>query len=129
MAKLVNARGLQWGMDAKLLVVPTDSKWLMLEILGSDKLPYTADNTPNVVIQGLTGFVWSKLTDTDCWFILSDKAKTVGAKGHMAKCIMRLQPEFDRQNEFLSGDRQYKGRMRVGFGFPDCRGIDGSTGG
>lgn len=129
MEKLVNAAGLQWGMDASLLVVPTDSRWLMEEILGSDKLPYTAYNTPNVVIKGLTGFVWSRLTDTDCWFILSNKAKTVGAKGHMAKCIMRLQPEFDRQNEFLSGDRQYKGRMRVGFGFPDARGIDGSTGG
>lgn len=129
MEKLVNSRGLLWRMEAKTLVVPTDSRWIVAEILGSDKVPYTADNTPNVVRQGLTEFVWSRLTDTDSWFLLAAKATSKSAKGHMAKCVMRIRPEFGRNNEFLSGDRQYKGRMRVGFVFPDARGIDGSTGG
>ncbi len=129
MEKMQGARGQRWTMEATTLVVPTDSRWLMEEILGSDKLPYTADNTPNVVKKGLTGVVWSRLTDSDCWFLLAQKAGGLGQKGHMATCVMRIPPQFDRDNVFETGDRRYKGRMRVGFAIPDFRGIDGSIGG
>jgi len=116
-------------MEAAMLVVPIESRWLMASILQSDRVPFSADNTPNVVREGLTGVVWTHLNiGSGAWFLFAKKSATDGGKGHMAKCIMRISPEFDRQNEFLSGDRQYKGRMRVGFGFPDARGIDGSTG-
>lgn len=128
LAKMVNARGLQWKMDAKTLAVAEDSRWLMMEVL-SDKVPYTADQLNNYAAQNIKGVVWSRLTDPDAWFLLSNKSTKIGDKGHMAKCIMRISPEFDKTNEFLSGDRQYKGRMRVGFGVVDPRGIYGSTGG
>ena len=129
MEKMQGARGQRWSMQAEQLVVPTDSRWLVGEILGSEKLPYTADNTPNLVREGLTSVIWSRLTDTDCWFLLARKAGQFGQKGHMATAVIRISPEFDRDTVFLSGDRRYKGRMRVGLAIPDFRGIDGSTGG
>ena len=129
MEKMINARGLPWAIESKKLVVPTESRWLAREILETPTTPYTANLTKNVVIDGLELVVWQWLNvGLGCWFLLGPKAGAYGSKGHMAKCIMRITPEFDRQNEFLSGDRQYKGRMRVGFGFPDSRGIDGSIG-
>jgi len=129
MEKVKNARGFQFRMEPEKLVVPIDSRWIMDEILGSATLPYVPKtDTPNTVRNGLTGIVWSQLTDTDCWFLLARPAKSKGDKGHSLKCVMRIQPQFDRDNEFESGDRKYKGRMRVGFGYPDARGVDGSTG-
>jgi hypothetical protein len=129
MEKIQNARGFQYKMDAKTLVVPTDSRWIMEEILGSPTLPYVAKtDTPNTVREGLTGIVWSHLTDADSWFLLARKAKNKSDKGHQLKCVMRVAPQFDRDNDFETGDRKYKGRMRVGFGYPDARGVDGSTG-
>jgi hypothetical protein len=129
MEKMQGARGQKWPMEARTLVVPTESRWLMSEILGTDKVPYSADNTVNVAREGITGKVWSRLVaGNGCWFILADKAGSVGSKGHMLTCVMRLSPEFDRDNIFDSGDRRYKGRFRVGFCAPDFRGIDGSLG-
>jgi len=129
MGKCQGARGQQWKMDASTLVFPIDSRYLAAEILNSDKMPYTADNTPNEVRKGLTGVEWSRLTDSDCWFLLAKKAGGMGQKGHMLTAVTRIAPEFDRDNVFESGDRRYKGRMRVGFGAWDWRGVDGSTGG
>jgi hypothetical protein len=125
-----NARGGLWPMEAKTLVVPTDSRWLAAELIGagSEKMPYSADNTVNAVREGLSTVVWSRLTDEDCWFLLSAKAGSEGQKGHMLRCVMRLAPQFDRDNVFDSGDRRYKGRFRAGFGLPDWRGIDGCVG-
>ena len=127
--KCQDARGRLWSLDATTLIVPSDSRWLMSEILDSPKMPYTADNTPNVVREGLTGKVWKRLTDTDSWFLLAGKAGDAGQKGHMLTFLSRLAAQFKRHNEFLSGDRQYRGRLRFGFCAPDFRGIDGSMGG
>jgi hypothetical protein len=128
---MIGPRGNMWSMDAKTLAVPPDSRWLMDEILGSPTIPYIASSTPNTVREGLTGKVWKRLAETgnDCWFVFADKAGTPGQKGHMMTCVMRLQPQFNRDNVFVSGDRRYKGRVRVGFCNPDPRGIDGSLGG
>jgi hypothetical protein len=129
MEKGQNARGLPWKIEGNKLVVPTESRWLMAEILQSDKVPYTSDNTANVVRENLKGVTWSRLNvGNGAWFLMASAATSPGQKGHMMKCLMRVRPQFDRDNVFDSGDRRYKGRMRVGFGNPDPRGIDGSTG-
>jgi hypothetical protein len=128
LAKMQNSRGGKWPMKGTQVVVPSDSMYLVNEILGDTNLPYTANSTPNLLKRELTPLVWSRLTDTDCWFVLTPKAKIPGAKGHMLTCIWRKRPEFDRDNEWSTGDRRYKGYMRLGFGAWDFRGIDGSLG-
>lgn len=128
MNKIVNCRGLQQGMEGKTLVVPTDTQWMLAEILNTEKGLYSGDQTDNVVRKGLAGVVWSKLTDNDCWFLLAQKATSLNAKGHMLVEVLRVAPKFERTNEFETGDRKYKGRIRVGFGAWDWRGVDGSMG-
>ncbi len=124
----VNARGQVRGVPGKTLVVAPAKEWLMREILETPQTPYNADNTKNVVRDGITGQTWSRLTDTDCWFLLADKAGDVGQRGHHMTKVVRIKKQFDRDTAFLSGDRQYKGRMRIGFCNPDPRGIYGSMG-
>ncbi len=126
--KMQGAHGQLWSLQAKTLVVPPDLEQRADELLGSDKVPYTGDNTLNVVRKGLTRFTWSRLTSATAWFCLAQKAPRPGAKGHGQVWIWRVKPQFARDNEFLSGDRRYKGRARAGAGNWDWRGVDGSTG-
>lgn len=59
------------------LVVPDDLEFRAREILGTDKVPYSADNTTNVLSDSnLTVVSWSYLTDTDNWFLLAPKNQT-----------------------------------------------------
>ena len=127
--KMVGARGQQWALTPKTLVIPVDSYYLAHEILGSDKLPYTADNTKNVLRGGYDIVEWSRLTDPDCWFVHAGKPSELGGKGIGTVAVWREKPWFDRDNVFDSGDRRYKGQFRIGFGYIDGRGWDGSTGG
>jgi hypothetical protein len=128
LAKMPNYRGLQWPMTGQTLVVPADSHFLVREILETTGKVDTNYNTINSVKGMVTPFEWSQLTDTDAWFVLANKAGGVAKKGHQLTCVMRISPEFDRDNVFENGDRRYKGRFRVGFGYPDWRGVDGSMG-
>lgn len=129
METLLNPRGFARGMEAKRVVVPPASRFLAREVLEGEKMPYSADNTPNTVNKLIDWEVWSQLTTGNGkWLLFADKAGSLGSKGHMLTCVWRIKPQFDRDNVFDSGDRRYKGRFRIGFGYPDARGIDGSTG-
>jgi len=59
---------------------------------------------------------------------MAGKPAGVGSKGIATVMFWRVRPEFDRDNVFDSGDRRYKGRMRLSFGRWDWRGWYGSTG-
>jgi hypothetical protein len=126
--KMQGAHGQLWGMTAETLVVPPDLEQVADEILGTDKIPYSADNTVNVVKRGLTRKTWSRLTSATAYFIFAKKASKPGGKGFTTIAVWRVKPQFDRDNDFQSGDRRYKGRFRLGFADLDWRGIDGSTG-
>ena len=126
--RMQGARGQQWSLQGETVVIPIDSKFLLDEILDSDKAPYTANNQTNVMKGVLKKMVWSRLTDTDCWFVLANKAGKPGQKGHGLVAVIRQMPEFRKDNVFASGDRQYAGDFRIGFGAYDWRGIDGSMG-
>lgn len=129
METVLNPRGIIKSFTPKTLVVPPASRWLMRELLETEKTPYGSDNTKNVVRDGIDGVVWSQMTlGSGKWLLLANKAGEVGQKGHTLTCVMRIRPQFDRDTEFQTGDRRYKGRFRVAFGYPDARGIDGSTG-
>ena len=59
------------------LLVPDQLWWQALEITGSDKVPYSADNTTNTVAQQSIEVVpWGYLTDSNNWFILGPMAQT-----------------------------------------------------
>ncbi|MBP7937900.1 MAG: Mu-like prophage major head subunit gpT family protein [Phycisphaerae bacterium] len=126
--KMQGARGQQWPLQGEMVVVPVDSRFLLDELLDGDKMPYTADNTVNSVRGLLKKKVWSRLTDPDSWFVLAGKAGKPGAKGHGLVAVIRQMPEFRKDNVFASGDRQYAGDFRIGFGAYDFRGVDGSIG-
>jgi hypothetical protein len=128
LAKMQNARGLPWPMKGSRLVTTPDNKFLVDEILGSTNAPFTANNQLNAVKNLYDPFLWSYLTSTGAWFVMAPKAGGVAKKGHQILCIMRISPEFERDNVFENGDRRYKGRFRVGAGYPDWRGVDGSLG-
>lgn len=125
--KMQSAAGLLTPYPAKMLVVPTELERTAREILESDKLPYSGDNTTNVLRNRLELYVWDYLTDSNAFFVGSGKA-TLGGTGFTTVCLWRVKPEFDRDNHFQTGDRLYKGRFRVGFGYWDWRGWDGSPG-
>jgi phage major head subunit gpT-like protein len=127
--RMQGAHGQNWALQPESLVVPSDLEEITDQILGSEKVPFTADNTINSVRKGLTKKVWSRLTGTTSWYVFAKKAPKPGARGFGAVCLWRVRPSFDRDGEFNSGDRLYKGRARVGFGNWDWRGIDGSFGG
>lgn len=126
---LPNARGFIRGMPGKTVVIPPASRFLVAALLESEKTPFTTDNTKNVTAAGLTYKVWSQLTTgSGKWFLLADQASDMSSKGYKSTCVWRVRPQFLADRAFQTGDRLYKGRVRIGFINPDARGIDGSTG-
>jgi phage major head subunit gpT-like protein len=62
---------------ALTLLVPVELEFRALEILGTERVPYSADNTTNVLRdRSINVVVWPFLTDTDNWFLLGDKSRT-----------------------------------------------------
>lgn len=60
-----------------ILLVPDALKFKAQEILGTDRVPYSADNTTNVLKgENLQVVSWSYLTDDDNWFLLAPKSQT-----------------------------------------------------
>lgn len=130
MRKCVNARGLKQEFSAKSLVVPIDLEYKLGEILNSDLVPYVADNTKNEIARkGIEGIVWTRLTDTNSWFLLSNKAGAPGSKGHQLTCVVREAPTFKTETVLGTRDTAANIYGRYGFGMWDWRGIDGSVGG
>jgi len=127
--KMVGARGQQYQLKYDTLVVPIDGEQTAREILGSPTLPYLNTQTPNTLHNGMTIKVWSRLTDTDSWFVNAGKSSKIGGKGIDTVAIWREKPWFDRDNVFDNGDRRYKGQFRLGAGCINSgNGWDGSTG-
>lgn len=64
-------------ISPSILLLPTELVFDAKEILGTDKVPYSADNTTNVLTsEGLTILEWPYLTDPAAWFLLAPKGQT-----------------------------------------------------
>jgi phage major head subunit gpT-like protein len=62
----------------RVLLVPDALEHRANEILQTQQVPYSADNTINVLTrQGLQVVAWSYLTDDDNWFLLAPKENTL----------------------------------------------------
>lgn len=79
-AKNVDDTGILNPYTLRNLVVPRDLQFKAQEILGTDRVPYSADNTVNVLAsQGLRVIVWDYLDNNgeqSNWFLTSDKSAT-----------------------------------------------------
>lgn len=72
--RTVDDRGLLLNIKPKILLIPPELKWTAREILDSADKPYTANNEINALQdEGLRYMVCPYLTDTNAWFLLSEK--------------------------------------------------------
>lgn len=120
---MINERGMPRAITPTRLVIPYQTKWIAREILGSSQKPYTANNEINPLMdEDLKYFVSHFLTDTDSWFLLSEKAY------HSLTFMWRTNPKFDNADDFDTGDAKFKAFMRFAVGVSDWRGVYGTTG-
>ena len=106
-----------------VLLVPDALEHTAMEILGTDKMPYSADNTTNVLNSvGLAVVPWSYLTDDDNWFLLAPKEQT--RLRYFERWPMR-QVMKDREENQSMVHLAYE---RYSFGFSDWRGVYGVEG-
>lgn len=107
----------------KMLIVPVQSRWLASELLESELKPGTANNEINALVdQGIKWMDSPYITDTDSWFMLSDKSD------HRLMWWWRTQPEFENSDDFDSGDAKYKIFARYAFGATHPWGAYGTQG-
>lgn len=113
--------GLQIADAPVKLVVGVSNMWTSKVLLGSELVPGSNFNDPNVVAKlGISPFVSHFLTDPDAWFLRSDTFDI--------NYFDRRMPTFSNTDDFDTGDAKFKVTRRNGVGFGDWRGIYGSPG-
>lgn len=122
--KFTDERGLKKPTKAVLLIVPVDLWNIAEELLESEYKPYVANNEVNALQKkDIQYFVWHYLTDTDAWFLLSEKTY------HQLKFFWRVKPgALRRGTDFDSTNLKHLGRMRFSVGYSHHMGTYGSAG-
>jgi len=122
-------KGLPIFLNPSLAIVSGQDQFKAAEIFRNAGMQFgTAENNKNFVTTGPDGnsinkVVYSRyLTDTDRWFILSDKSQ------HTLNLVTRVNPEFQTDDDFYTGNVLARGYTRLISGFSDWRGVYGSTG-
>jgi hypothetical protein len=119
-------RGLRIVAAPSILLVPVQSYYTALEILGAEYNPAGAmgQYTPNVVPSkmGLAPMVSPYITDPDSWFVMGAKGK------HSLKRYWRRSPEDESGYDGRRQISWYGVTARWGDGVRDWRWIDGSPG-
>jgi hypothetical protein len=121
--KWKNDRGRPRSHNARRLIVPPDLMITAMEILGSDKMPYTANNEPNVVATrfGLEDpVIWEYLTSTTAWFVQCDN--------HDLNWFWAFKPESGMRTDWKTESIERKIRQGYAYGFGEWRGIYGTDG-
>lgn len=123
-AALTDDRGLLIAAKPRKLIIPPASFFEAKRILGSDLRVGTANNDPNVLrTEGIIPeiVVNHYLTDTDCWFIITDVPDGL-------KHFERRADAFEMDNDFDTENAKFKATARYSFGYTDPRGVYGSMG-
>lgn len=120
----VDDRGLPLNITPKWLVVGPANIWIANEILGSTQSPNDNRNAINVIASkyGIQLVVSHWLTDPDSWFLLADKDE------HDLNMFIRVDDQFNADDDPLTGDSINTARHRVSVGFGEFRGTFGSQG-
>lgn len=122
---ITDDRGYHIIVKPKYLIVPTALRWTAQELLQTDKVVDSADNTINVLASSRTGlnlFVGHFLTDTNAWFLATDKSD------HQLNVIFRENPSFDRSDDFDTGDSKWRAFVWFAVGNSGWRGVYGNPG-
>ena len=107
----------------KILLVPYGTKWLAMEMIGSELRADTADNALNAFKDdGLTVVATPYLTDANSWFLLSEPTK------HNVRTYWRERPNVLHDWDFETSSMKVKIRARWKRGWSDPRGVYGSSG-
>ena len=115
----------------KYLLIPHQSLQVAHELLDSEKYPESAENAINALrkvtnIEIVPWPYWLGNQDSDCWFLLADKAAT---DDYPLRMYRRMPYKTESDNDFFSGDFLYRVICRFSCGFDDWRFVFGSTGG
>jgi phage major head subunit gpT-like protein len=123
MESTTDDRDMNIMLKPKMLIIAPSNKWMARELLNSEKKPHTADNEINALSdEELKYFVGHYLTDSDAWFLVTDKTD------HHLNFFWRKKVAFDNSDDFDSGDAKFKATMRFSVGFSGWRGIIGTPG-
>lgn len=122
----VGDSGIIQYISPKILLVPEELRHTAIQLVGSERKPETADNNINSVAQdGLMVVSSPHLTDTDAWFLLSDKMD------HRLEIIVREAlstkssgPDAGFHNDTLF----FKGKYREALGASGPQGAYGNPG-
>jgi len=107
----------------KILLVPYGTKWLAMEMIGSELRADSADNALNAFKDdGLTVVATPYLTDANSWFLLSEPTK------HNVRTYWRERPNVLHDWDFETSSMKVKIRARWKRGWSDPRGVYGSSG-
>jgi len=120
----VDERSLKRPTKAVMLYIPVDLWNVAEELLGSEYKPYVANNEVNALQQkDLRYMVGHYLTDTDAFFLLSEKTE------HMLKFFWRVRlGALKRGTDFDSTNLKHLARMRFSVGYSHWMGTYGSRG-
>jgi len=122
-ATSVDESNMNVALDPRALVVPSQNRWLASQLLESEYDPESANNAVNPVRDvGLSWFASPFITDTDSWFILSDKSD------HDLGFYWRLKPEVDDTEDFDTKGLKFSAIQRFLVHWSEFRGVVGSMG-
>jgi hypothetical protein len=125
---ILGDKGLPAFFTPRIAIVSGADQYKAAQIFKNAAEYGTADRNDNFVRigpdnNGINTYIASRyLTDTDSWFILSDKGE------HQLHLFDRVGVEFDMHDDFYTGDTLGKGYTRIIAGHTDWRGVYGSTG-
>jgi hypothetical protein len=110
-------------LNPKILLVAPQNERNAYELLKSSGRPDTANRADNwLQSQGLQLVVWNRLTDSDAWFLLTEKDM------HNLIWYNRMELETDSDRDFNTKDLLYSVCTRFSVGWADWRGVFGSAG-
>ena len=129
----VDRKGLPSFLEASQLVCSGQDMFNAAEIFKNAGMEFgNANNNRQFVAKGDAPdggginpgtIVFSRyFTDTDRWFLLSEKSK------HSLNLAVRVTPEFDMDDDFHTMNVLARGYARLQSGWSDWRGVYGSTG-
>lgn len=122
MADWVTEAGLKIAIRPRILLIPTELWWLSQRLLNSEQLPQSANNDINPARDFVTPIKWEYLTDTDAWFLGSEKSDHKLTWAWKKKS--RFGQQFNERNQTLEVYRSYRSIALVA----DYRGWYGSAG-
>lgn len=126
MRKQINEKGEISPSKMDQLIVGPDLEWVAGELLESNMLYDTANNTKNIAGRGLKLIILDHLQEAGQY----DDTMFIGRDSMIAQNIIywRVKPQSKFLNEEASGDPIWRARMRFSVGIASPRGLAASRG-